>query len=100
MIIAAAKVGGIYANSNMPFDFILENLKIQNNLIELAWEFGVKGCISKEVVAFTQGALNPFQEYLLSSPLESTTNIMQLPRLLVLNYANLLENNINLILFV
>ena len=42
VIIAAAKVGGIYANSTYPADFILENLKIQINLIETAWKFGVK----------------------------------------------------------
>ncbi len=34
IILAAAKVGGIYANSSYPADFILENLKIQTNIIE------------------------------------------------------------------
>ena len=34
VIIAAAKVGGILANKNYPVNFLLENLKIQNNLIE------------------------------------------------------------------
>ena len=38
VIIAAAKVGGIYANNKYPADFILENLKIQNNVIEIAWK--------------------------------------------------------------
>ncbi len=42
VIMAAAKVGGILANSSKPADFILENLKIQNNLIETAWKFGTK----------------------------------------------------------
>jgi len=42
VIIAAAKVGGILANSTHPANFILENLKIQTNLIETAWNFGVK----------------------------------------------------------
>tara|TARA_Y100000991_G_scaffold215488_1_gene206104 strand:+ start:1326 stop:2318 length:993 start_codon:yes stop_codon:yes gene_type:complete len=42
VIIAAAKVGGIYANNNYPADFILENLKIQNNIIEIAWKGNVK----------------------------------------------------------
>ena len=31
VILAAAKVGGILANNNYPADFILDNLKIQNN---------------------------------------------------------------------
>ena len=42
VIIAAAKVGGIYANSEEPFDFILQNLKIQTNIIELSWINNVK----------------------------------------------------------
>ena len=42
VVIAAAKVGGILANSNFPAQFLLDNLKIQNNLIEGAWENGVK----------------------------------------------------------
>ena len=45
VIIAAAKVGGILANSNYPVNFLLENLKIQNNIIESAWENGVKKLI-------------------------------------------------------
>ena len=36
VIIAAAKVGGIYANQTQPTEFILQNLKIQTNLIELS----------------------------------------------------------------
>ena len=42
VVLAAAKVGGIHANNTYPFDFLLENLKIQNNVIETAWANGVK----------------------------------------------------------
>ena len=42
VIIAAAKVGGIVANAKYPCDFLLENLKIQNNLIELSFKHKVK----------------------------------------------------------
>tara|TARA_Y100000589_G_scaffold281295_1_gene278144 strand:- start:1497 stop:2483 length:987 start_codon:yes stop_codon:yes gene_type:complete len=42
VILCAAKVGGILANYNYPADFILENLKIQNNVIELSWKSNVK----------------------------------------------------------
>ena len=42
VILAAAKVGGILANSSYPFDFIFENMKIQNNVIETAWRNDVK----------------------------------------------------------
>jgi GDP-L-fucose synthase len=41
-IIAAAKVGGILANSEKPVEFLLENLEIQNNLISGAADFGVR----------------------------------------------------------
>tara|TARA_A100001035_G_C27764580_1_gene492962 strand:- start:238 stop:1221 length:984 start_codon:yes stop_codon:yes gene_type:complete len=74
VIIAAAKVGGIYANSNLPFDFILENLKIQNNLIELSWEFGVKRLLFLgSSCIYPKNCPQPIsEEYLLSSQLEST----------------------------
>ncbi len=42
VILAAAKVGGIFANNIYPADFIFENLKIQNNVIEMAYKYGVK----------------------------------------------------------
>ena len=42
IVIAAAKVEGILANTKEPTEFLLENLKIQINLIETSWETGVK----------------------------------------------------------
>ena len=42
VILAAAKVGGILANSTYPYEFLIENLKIQQNVIETAWLNGVK----------------------------------------------------------
>ena len=42
VIIAAARVGGIMANKNNPVEFLLDNLKIQNNLIEASFKNGVK----------------------------------------------------------
>ena len=42
VILAAAKVGGIHANNTYPADFLLENLKIQTNVIETAWRSGVR----------------------------------------------------------
>jgi GDP-L-fucose synthase len=41
VVLAAAKVGGILANASYPADFLLENLKIQQNVIENAW---LQGC--------------------------------------------------------
>ncbi len=40
VVLAAAKVGGITANRDFPVEFLLENLKIQNNVIEAAHDFG------------------------------------------------------------
>lgn len=42
VILAAAKVGGIGANSTYPVEFLLENLRIQNNVISAAANFGVQ----------------------------------------------------------
>ena len=42
VILAAAKVGGIYANNTYPSSFLLDNLKIQNNVIESAWKNNVR----------------------------------------------------------
>ena len=42
VVIAAAKVGGILANSSQPTEFLIDNLKIQINIIETAWKSGVK----------------------------------------------------------
>jgi GDP-L-fucose synthase len=41
VILAAAKVGGIYANNAYPADFLLINLQIQNNVIDAAYRHGV-----------------------------------------------------------
>ena len=42
LVLAAAKVGGIQANSSYPVDFLLDNLKIQTHVIETAWRSGVR----------------------------------------------------------
>ncbi len=83
VILAAAKVGGIYANSNYSFDFILENLKIQNNVIENAWRYKVKrflflgsSCIYPKL------ARQPLkEEYLLTGELEKTNESYALAKI-------------------
>lgn len=42
VVLAAARVGGIKANNDFPVEFMLDNLKIQNNVIESAHESGVE----------------------------------------------------------
>ena len=46
VVLAAAKVGGIHANNTYPAEFLLENLKIQSNVIETAWRSGVAATFS------------------------------------------------------
>ena len=41
IIDAAAKVGGILANSRYPYEFLMDNMLIQNNLIKAAYELDI-----------------------------------------------------------
>ncbi len=74
VILAAAKVGGIYANNKYPANFILENLKIQTNIIENSWKNGVKKFIFLgSSCIYPKLAPQPLkEEYLLTGPLEKT----------------------------
>jgi len=42
VVLAAAKVGGIFANNTYPADFLFENLQIQNNVIQSSFRAGVR----------------------------------------------------------
>jgi len=74
MVIAAAKVGGIHANSTYPADFIYENLMIAANLIHAAFEQGVKRVLFLgSSCIYPREAPQPMREdCLLTSPLETT----------------------------
>ena len=74
VVVAAAKVGGIVANSTEPTEFLLENLKIQNNLIETSWRAGVKRLLFLgSSCIYPKFALQPIkEESLLTGELEST----------------------------
>lgn len=74
IFLAAAKVGGIYANNTYPADFIYSNLQVQNNIIDSAYRFGVKKlCFLGSSCIYPKLAPQPLkEEYLLSSPLEPT----------------------------
>ena len=74
VVVAAAKVGGILANKNNPVDFLLDNLKIQNNLIEAAWKNDVKKLLFLgSSCIYPKLAKQPIkEEYLLEGALECT----------------------------
>jgi GDP-L-fucose synthase len=74
VVLAAAKVGGIKANREAPVDFLLENLKIQNNVIEAAHGSGVgKLLFLGSSCIYPKLAPQPINEdSLLTGPLEPT----------------------------
>jgi GDP-L-fucose synthase len=74
MIIAAAKVGGIYANSHYPADFIYQNLMIEANLINSAYQSGINGLLFLgSSCIYPKLAQQPMAETeLLTGTLEST----------------------------
>ena len=74
VILAAAKVGGIHANATYPADFLLDNLKIQNHVIETAWRSGVRRVLFLgSSCIYPKFAEQPIkEEALLTGPLEST----------------------------
>jgi GDP-L-fucose synthase len=74
VILAAAKVGGIHANSIYPADFLLENLKIQTHVIETAWRAGVRRLLFLgSSCIYPKFAEQPIdEESLLTGPLEPT----------------------------
>ena len=74
IIDAAAKVGGILANSNYPYEFLMDNMLIQNNLIKAAHELDVpKFIFLGSSCIYPKMATQPLkEEYLLTGPLEET----------------------------
>jgi GDP-L-fucose synthase len=74
VVLAAAKVGGIHANSTYPADFSLDNLKIQTNVIEAAWKYGAKKLMFLgSACIYPKLAPQPMAETaLLTGPLEPT----------------------------
>jgi GDP-L-fucose synthase len=74
VILAAGKVGGIKANNEFPVEFLLENLQIQNNVIQSAYENGVRKLLFLgSSCIYPKLSPQPIPETaLLSGPLEST----------------------------
>lgn len=83
VIMAAARVGGIHANSSFPAEFIQENLAMAMHVIQAAWRFGTgrllflgSSCI------YPRLAPQPMpEECLLTSPLETTNEAYALAKI-------------------
>jgi len=74
VILAAAKVGGIKANSDLPVEFLLENLQMQNNVVRAAYDSGVRKLLFLgSSCIYPKHAPQPIPESaLLTGPLEPT----------------------------
>jgi GDP-L-fucose synthase len=74
VFLAAAKVGGIYANNTYPAEFLYNNLMIESNIIHSAHKFGVKKLLFLgSSCIYPKFANQPIkEEYLLSGQLEET----------------------------
>ena len=74
VIVAAAKVGGIKANNDYPVEFLVENLRIQNNVIRAAYKNGARKLLFLgSSCIYPKFAPQPIPESaLLTGPLEQT----------------------------
>jgi len=74
VFLAAAKVGGIYANNSYRAEFLYDNLMIESNIIHFSYESGVKKLLFLgSSCIYPKLAPQPLkEEYLLTGPLEYT----------------------------
>jgi len=76
VFLAAARVGGIYANNSYPAEFIRENLAVQNNVLEAAHQYGARRLLFLgSSCIYPRDCPQPIKEaYLMSGPLEPTNS--------------------------
>ena len=98
VVIAAAKVGGILANSLYKSKFIYENLQIQNNLIHGSFLAGIKNLIFLgSSCIYPKFSKQPIKEkYIMSSPLEETNNAYSIAKTSGIIMCNSYSENYNL----
>ncbi len=94
IIDAAAKVGGILANNNFPYQFLMENMQIQNNLIDAAHRLGVEKFIFLgSSCIYPKLATQPLKEdYLLTAALEPTNEWYALAKITGVKACQALRN--------
>jgi len=90
VFLAAAKVGGIYANNTYPVEFLLDNLKIQNNVIEAAAKYHVsKLLFLGSSCIYPKLAPQPIKEdSLLTSSLEETNEAYSIAKIAGIKLCN------------
>ena len=90
VVLAAAKVGGIYGNNTYPVEFMLENLKIQNNIIENAYKNNVKKLLFLgSSCIYPKETPQPMkEEHLLSGYLEKTNEGYALAKIIGIKLCN------------
>lgn len=83
VFLAAAKVGGIHANSTYPVEFLLENLSVQNNIIEACFKNDVKKLLFLgSSCIYPKLAPQPIkEEYLLTSALEPSNEAYSIAKI-------------------
>src|SRR5215831_10134047 len=83
VVLAAAKVGGIFANDTYPADFIRENLEIETSVIDASYRSGVKRLLFLvSSCIYPKLAPQPIkEEYLLTGPLEPTNRAYALAKI-------------------
>ena len=98
IIMAAAKAGGILANSTFQKDFFLENIEIQNNLLKLALKKKVKRVIFLGTSCiYPKLAKNPISESsLLTGELEKTNQCYAIAKIAGIKLSEALYNDQNL----
>ena len=98
LIMAAAKAGGILANSNYQKDFFFNNIEIQNNLLKLALRKKVKRTIFLGTSCiYPKFAKNPIKEdYLLTGKLEKTNQCYAIAKIAGIKLCEALHENHNL----
>ena len=97
IIDAAAKVGGILANSTYPYEFLMDNMLIQNNLISAAHQLDIpKFIFLGSSCIYPKMAPQPLkEEYLLTAPLEETNQWYAIAKISGVKLIEALRNQYN-----
>jgi GDP-L-fucose synthase len=97
VIDAAARVGGILANNDFPYQFLMENLQIQNNLIDGAYKTGVEKFIFLgSSCIYPKFASQPLkEEYLLTDSLEPTNEWYAIAKITGVKACQAIRNQYN-----